>query len=135
MGADVFPRLGVGEVCVQPTIIAKQSGLTFADLELHFASRKAVCGGNCVIMKKTSFRLLIYLISHAGDVVSRQSIFQNVWGVSFDPGTKRLEVQLNYLRTVLRVLNSSTFIETHRGKGLKICEGSLRAFGKLGEAR
>jgi DNA-binding response OmpR family regulator len=64
--------------------------------------------------------LLTLLVSHGDDIVSRQSIFKDVWGFHFDPGTKRIEVQLNYLRKVLRSLDSTTVIETHRGKGLRL---------------
>ncbi|WP_243055261.1 winged helix-turn-helix domain-containing protein [Pseudomonas sp. BP01] len=96
--------------------------LTFADLNLNVPQRQAICNDNRVVVKGTSFRLLMLLVSNADVIVSRQNIFQNVWGFTFDPGTKRIEVQLNYLRKVLRALGSSTRIETHRGKGLRLCE-------------
>ncbi|MFJ4048907.1 winged helix-turn-helix domain-containing protein [Pseudomonas hunanensis] len=95
--------------------------LAFADLNLDILQRAALCKDKRVIIKRTSFRLLTLLVHHGDAIVSRQRIFQDVWGVHFDPGTKRLEVQLNYLRQVLRGLDSSTRIVTHRGQGLRLC--------------
>ncbi|MNP23929.1 Response regulator MprA [compost metagenome] len=96
--------------------------LAYADLNLNPLKREAVCRNKRIIVKGTSFRLLLLLVSNADDIVSRQSIFKDVWGFHFDPGTKRIEVQLNYLRKVLRLLDSTTAIETHRGKGLRLYE-------------
>jgi len=110
--------LGIG-MRSRPTIM---NDLTFADLNLNVHQRQAICNDNRVVVKGTSFRLLMLLVSNADVIVSRQNIFQNVWGFQFDPGTKRIEVQLNYLRKVLLALGSSTRIETHRGKGLRLCE-------------
>jgi two-component system OmpR family response regulator len=96
--------------------------LAFADLSLNLHKREAICKNKRVVVKGTSFRLLALLVSNADDIVTRQSIFKDVWGFHFDPGTKRIEVQLNYLRKVLRLLESVTVIETHRGKGLRLYE-------------
>ncbi len=103
--------------------------LAYADLNLNPLKREAICRNKRVKVKGTSFRLLLLLVSNADDIVSRQSIFKDVWGFHFDPGTKRIEVQLNYLRKVLRLLDSSTVIETHRGKGLRLYEAAQQRPG------
>ncbi|MFJ4112483.1 winged helix-turn-helix domain-containing protein [Pseudomonas sp. NPDC089758] len=65
-------------------------------------------------------RILELLVRHADQVFSRQTIFLNVWGYHFDPGTKVLEVQLSYLRRVLAALGCAVKIDTHRGQGLRL---------------
>ncbi|MEW4948197.1 winged helix-turn-helix domain-containing protein [Pseudomonas asiatica] len=94
--------------------------IAFADVNLNVPGREVVCGNKKMVVKKTSFRLLALLLDNADVVVSRKSIYKNVWGVEFDPGTKRIEVQLNYLRSVLLSLGSSVKIKTYRGKGLRL---------------
>lgn len=96
--------------------------LAFADLSLDLPKREAICKNKRIVVKSTSFRLLTLLVSNGDHIVSRESIFRGVWGFHFDPGTKRIEVQLYYLRKVLRLLDSTTVIETHRGKGLRLYE-------------
>lgn len=96
--------------------------LRFADLVLEASRRHAICNEQQVKVKETSFRMLCLLVENGGKIVSRQWLLREVWGMSFDPGTKRIEVQLNYLRRILCLLGSNTEIETHRGKGLRLCE-------------
>lgn len=90
----------------------------YADLSLNMQRREVACGNRVVVVKKTSLRLFSLLLCNAGSIVSRKSIFIEVWGFDFEPGTKRLEVQLNYLRGVLSELGSNVRIKTYRGKGL-----------------
>lgn len=96
--------------------------MSFSDLEVDFSKREVRCGERRAVVKSTSFRLLTLLLENAENVVSREFIFRGVWGVEFDPGTKRLEVQLNYLRSVLRAVETSIQIKTHWGRGLELCE-------------
>lgn len=89
-----------------------------ADLLLDVSRRQAICGNKSLILRVTPFRLLTLLTANAGEVVSRESIFENVWGYDFDPGTKRIEVHLNYLRRHLAVLGCAVKIRTFRGEGV-----------------
>ncbi|HEK1011271.1 TPA: winged helix-turn-helix transcriptional regulator [Pseudomonas putida] len=97
-----------------------EGAYTFGDLALNPVSREASCGTRRIVVKATSFKILTLLILHADQIVSRQSIFSDVWGYGFDPGTKVLEVQLSYFRRTLTALESVVQIKTHRGRGLRI---------------
>lgn len=97
-----------------------EGAYTFGDLALNPVSREVSCGTRRIVVKATSFKILTLLIRHADQIVSRQSIFSDVWGYGFDPGTKVLEVQLSYLRRTLTALESVVQIKTHRGRGLRI---------------
>ncbi|WP_371263217.1 winged helix-turn-helix domain-containing protein [Pseudomonas sp. NBRC 111118] len=76
------------------------------------------------IIKATSCRLLETLMRNRELIVSRSELLGAVWGDHFDPGTKILEVQLNYLRKVLLALGCNVRIHTHRGLGLRLCAPS-----------
>ena len=49
------------------------------------------------------FELLVYLMRHPNQVLSREQILSAVWGYDFDPGTNVLSVYINYLRRKLTV--------------------------------
>ncbi|MBF8668372.1 winged helix-turn-helix transcriptional regulator [Pseudomonas putida] len=71
-------------------------------------------------LKATSCRLLTLLLRHQGSVVSRTTIYEEIWGYQFNPGTKIIEVQICYLRKMLKSLQAPFEIRTLRGRGLTI---------------
>nr|ELU0815830.1 winged helix-turn-helix domain-containing protein [Pseudomonas putida]HDS1006271.1 winged helix-turn-helix domain-containing protein [Pseudomonas putida] len=81
-----------------------------------------------MVIKATSCRLLAFLMERAEQVVPCTTLFADVWGFQFDPGTKVLEVQLTYLRKVLLALGCNVRIHTHRGIGLRL---HAQAYGCL----
>ncbi|MFW3895096.1 winged helix-turn-helix domain-containing protein [Pseudomonas bharatica] len=87
---------------------------------LNPSSREVACGARCVTVKPKSFKILEFLVRHAEQLVTRELIFSHVWGYSFDPGTKVLEVQLSYIRRILIGLGCAVKIDTHRGRGLRL---------------
>ncbi|MNM31334.1 Heme response regulator HssR [compost metagenome] len=88
---------------------------------------EVICADKMMVIKKTPFRLLVLLVRHSERVVSRMEMFKEIWGFDFDTGTKRIEVQLHYLRQVLSHLSSSVTIKTHRGAGLRVYDTSSAA--------
>ncbi|WP_372028396.1 winged helix-turn-helix domain-containing protein [Pseudomonas kurunegalensis] len=101
-------------------------GFSYADICLSALTRQVVCNARCVRLKPTGFNMLVFLMENAEQIVSRESLLFNVWGYSFDPGTKILEVQLNYLRKNLVTLQSSIVIQTIRGRGLRLYRSDVR---------
>ncbi|WP_423815545.1 winged helix-turn-helix domain-containing protein [Pseudomonas putida] len=89
---------------------------------LRLELREVLCGGVIVVVKKTPFRLLTLLARHPREVVSRRRIFKEIWGYDFDTRTKRIEVQVHYLRGVLATVGCSARIQTHRGIGLSLLD-------------
>ncbi|HEN8712458.1 TPA: winged helix-turn-helix transcriptional regulator [Pseudomonas putida] len=69
-------------------------------------------------VKATPCRILILLLRNQGHVVSRPTIYREIWGYQFDPGTKVIDVQICYLRKLLKTLDAPVEIKTFRGKGL-----------------
>lgn len=96
------------------------SEIRVGDLYLDLSRREACCGDRKSRVKATPFKLLVLLATNADAIVSRQTMFAQVWGYDFDPGTKIIDVQLNYLRKMLVTLECAVKIDTHRGKGLRL---------------
>lgn len=91
--------------------------LVVADLSLDLAAKSVRRGERPINLTPKEFALLSYLMSHAGTVVSRQSLLSNVWGLNFDPGTKVVNVYIRYLRQKVDRKDERPLIRTVRGFG------------------
>ncbi len=91
-----------------------ESGHITTDLR----SRRVLCDGHEVTLTAREFELLVYLMRHPDQVLSREQILNAVWGFDFDPGTKVLEVYIGYLRR--KLADGSDPIETVRNVGYRL---------------
>jgi DNA-binding response OmpR family regulator len=98
------------------------SVLQVGDLVLDHATRKAYRGEREITLTVKEYMLLAYLMRHAGKVVSRTQILNQVWGYGFDPGTKVVDVYIRYLRQKVDVGEDKPLIKTTRGFGYTVSE-------------
>jgi two-component system OmpR family response regulator len=91
--------------------------LQVADLVLDPASRKARRGQREIQLTVKEYMLLAYLMENAGRVLSRTRILNHVWGYSFDPGSKVVDVYIRYLRQKIDTDAELPLIHTTRGFG------------------
>ena len=75
--------------------------LRVADLELDRAGRIVRRSGQTIDLTRTEFDLLELLAHNAGIVLSRDVIYERVWGFDFETGSKSLDVYIGYLRRKL----------------------------------
>jgi DNA-binding response OmpR family regulator len=94
--------------------------LQVADLVLDPASRKARRGQREILLTVKEYMLLAYLMENAGRVLSRTRILNHVWGYSFDPGSKVVDVYIRYLRQKIDTDGAVPLIHTMRGFGYSI---------------
>jgi two-component system OmpR family response regulator len=83
---------------------------------LDVSRRTADSGAGPVATSEREFLLLRYLLSHAGEVCTREAILADVWGMTFDPGTNLVNVCIARLRSKL----GPYVIETVRNVGYSI---------------
>jgi DNA-binding response OmpR family regulator len=86
-------------------------------VELDLARRQARVDDRVVDLSDREFRLLYHLVSHRGEVVSRERLLSEVWGYSFDPGSNVVDVCIRRLR---KKLGPTDAIETVRNAGYRI---------------
>jgi len=86
-------------------------------LELDLARRQATVAEKIADLSDREFRLLYHLVSHAGEVVSRERLLSEVWGYSFDPGSNVVDVCVRRLR---QKLGEASPIETVRHAGYRL---------------
>lgn len=91
--------------------------LTVADLEIDPAARTVRRGSRRIDLTKTEFDLLELLAFNAGIVLTREVIFERVWGYDFETSSNSLDVYVGYLRRKLESTGEPRLIHTVRGVG------------------
>ena len=87
------------------------------DLELDRLAHTAKRGGKDIILQPREFRLLEYLMRHAGQVVTRTMLLENVWDYNFDPQTNVIDVHISRLRSKIEKGFDTPLLHTVRGAG------------------
>jgi two-component system, OmpR family, response regulator len=93
------------------------STIRCAGIELDLARRRVAVDGVTTDLSDREFRLLYHLVSHAGEIVSRERLLSEVWGYSFDPGSNVVDVCVRRLR---KKLGPGSPIETVRHAGYRL---------------
>ena len=88
-----------------------------ADLVVDSRALRVTRAGQTINLQPREFRLLDYLMRHAGQVVTRTMLLEGVWDCHFDPQTNVIDVQISRLRTKIDKGFSPALIHTVRGHG------------------
>ncbi len=94
------------------------------DLELDRLSHQVTRGKEEISLQPREFRLLEYLMKHAGQVVTRTMLLENVWDYHFDPQTNVIDVHISRLRSKIDKGFSQPLLHTVRGAGYMIRDGA-----------
>ena len=100
--------------------LASETRLVVEDLELDRLSRAITRAGQAIELKPQEYRLLEYLMQHAGQVVTRTMLLEGVWDYHFDPQTNVIDVHISRLRAKLEPPGSTPLIHTIRGAGYRL---------------
>jgi two-component system, OmpR family, response regulator MprA len=87
------------------------------DLRVDPASRLAWRGERALDLTKTEFDLLELLVWHAGTVLTREVIYERVWGYDFETSSRSLDAYVGYLRAKLEAGGEPRLLQTVRGVG------------------
>ena len=112
-GAVAFGMAGVTPASAETT-------LTVADLTMDLLAREVRRDGTIIALQPRDFQLLEYLMRHAGKVVTRTMLLENVWDYHFDPQTNVIDVHISRLRAKIDKGFPVALIQTVRGAGYKI---------------
>jgi two-component system OmpR family response regulator len=94
--------------------------LSVGDLELDLLSRTATRSGQKIDLQPREFLLLEYLMRHAGQVVTRTMLLENVWEYHFDPQTNVIDVHISRLRSKIDKGYVEPLLHTVRGAGYSL---------------
>ncbi|GBD57322.1 winged helix-turn-helix domain-containing protein [Gluconobacter wancherniae] len=96
---------------------APQTRLSVADLEMDLLSRTVKRGNEKIDLQPREFRLLEFLLRHAGQVVTRTMLLERVWDYHFDPQTNVIDVHVSRLRQKVDKPFDTHLIHTIRNAG------------------
>ncbi len=94
------------------------------DLVLDRLSHRVTRGAGEILLQPREFRLLEYLMKHAGQVVTRTMLLENVWDYHFDPQTNVIDVHVSRLRAKVDKGFERAMIHTVRGAGYMVRDGA-----------
>jgi two-component system OmpR family response regulator len=96
------------------------SRLKVADLEMDLLSRTVKRAGKTIDLQPREFKLLEYLMRHAGQVVTRTMLLEGVWDYHFDPQTNVIDVHVSRLRQKIDRGFDRALLHTVRGAGYSL---------------
>jgi two-component system OmpR family response regulator len=120
-----------GELLARLDVLARraqspvaQTALEVGDLRIDLLSRMASRGGRAIVLKPREFKLLEYLMRHAGQVVTRTMLLENVWDYHFDPQTNVVDVHISKLRQKIDAEEEPPMLRTVRNAGYMLSAGT-----------
>lgn len=120
--SELSARVNVLLRRVSNTKHALASELKVSDLCLNLVTRKARRGDKKIDLQPREFRLLEFLMRHAGEVMTRTMLLEHVWDYYFDPRTNIIDVHVSRIRQKIDRDFDKPLIHTVRGAGYVIRE-------------
>jgi two-component system response regulator MprA len=99
------------------SVSGAQDLLQFEDVKLDPSARLAWRGPRQVDLTKTEFDLLELLVDNANLVLSRDTLYERIWGYDFETSSRSLDVYIGYLRAKLEADGEPRVVQTVRGVG------------------
>jgi two-component system, OmpR family, response regulator len=119
------------ELLARVEVLARRRGsrheetvLQVGDLKLDRLSHEVRRGNVEISLQPREFRLLEYLMQHAGHAVTRTMLLESVWDYHFDPQTNVIDVHISRLRSKIDKGFSQPLLHTLRGTGYMIRDGA-----------
>jgi two-component system OmpR family response regulator len=95
----------------------QETMLCVGPLELNLISRRVKRDGEEIVLLPTEYKVLEFMMRHAGQTITRTMLFEAVWGYHFDPGTNLIDVHMGRLRKKIDPSGVEPLIQTVRGSG------------------
>jgi len=112
---------------VRRTVTDRPTILRVGDLTLDPATRRVTRGSTAIRLTRKELALLEYFMRNPGQVLTRSRLIEHVWDFAFEGDSNVVDVYVLYLRQKIDRPFGSNSIETVRGVGYRLLEGSHNA--------
>ena len=96
--------------------------MTLGDLTVDMLAHRVTRAGKPVALQPREFKLLVYLLRHANQVVTRTMLLENVWDYHFDPQTNVIDVHISKLRQKIDAGFAMPLLRTVRNAGYMLTD-------------
>jgi len=100
----------------------RENVITFKDLKMNLKNKTVHIGDELVKLNGKQFDLLEYLINNKNTILTKEQIFDRIWGFESDTSTTVVEVYASNLRKSLKSSGYDQYIKTFRGLGYMLSE-------------
>jgi len=100
----------------------KKVALSFGHLSINEQTREVVYFDKEIQLTPREYDLLLYLMKHPKQVLTREQILEAVWGFDYYGDTNVVDVYIRYVRQKLELANETPLIQTVRGVGYVLKE-------------
>lgn len=102
--------------------IKKKDIISFSDIELNVTQSKLVCVKTMETVELVckEFQLLEYFMNNPNQILSKEQIYDKVWGMEGESESNNLEAYLSFIRRKLKAIGSSVNIKAVRGLGYRL---------------
>ena len=97
--------------------LLKENVLTFKELHLNIKNKIVEINGETLKLNGKQFDLLEYLMNNKNAILTKEQIFDRIWGFESDTSTTVVEVYASNLRKSLKKFGYDQYIKTFRGLG------------------
>jgi DNA-binding response OmpR family regulator len=105
---------------------AAEEELTFADLRLNPNTHEVFRGDRLVSLTAREFELLLLFMQHPRQVLTRDTLYDRIWGYDFGGESNIIEVYIRYIRSKLEEEGEARLIQTVRGVGYALRQEDSR---------
>jgi len=102
--------------------LLKENVLSFKELKINIKNKTAEISGEILKLNGKQFDLLEYLINNKNTILTKEQIFDRIWGFESDTSTTVVEVYASNLRKNLKKFGYDHYIKTFRGLGYMLTD-------------
>ena len=118
--AELLARLEVLHRRSRAPVTDTQTTLQVEDLSMNLLKQHVQRQDIAITLQPREYKLLEYLMRHAGQVVTRAMLLEHVWGYHFDPQTNVIDVHVSRLRQKIDRDFDQPLLATVRGTGYRL---------------
>ncbi|MBM7609102.1 two-component system response regulator CiaR [Lysinibacillus composti] len=102
--------------------LLKENTIAFKEIKLNIKNKTAEIHGEILKLNGKQFDLLEYLINNKNTILTKEQIFDRIWGFESDTSTTVVEVYASNLRKNLKKFGYDQYIKTFRGLGYMLSD-------------